>query len=205
MGWRTHQENDRHAAAARSREERISGANESQFRPPAPMEPVPQEPSTKKQKMRRVYQPEKVREIRVHRGVLKPRRRDCRCRCCCWCCWSCCCSWEVEDNVWCVAFFSLRCHFLPFLPFSPCDPFCLARFPRGSRGCSPHSSTCGPLSIRTHQASLHHVMCLFDTSFPSCIEFPSFLSSTHFSCVVMSSSPSCRSWASTSLSSLRSP
>ena len=68
----------------------------------------------------------------------------------------------------------------------PCAPFCLARLRRGSRGCSPHSSTASRrphvwvrCHTRTHRASLHHVMCLFHTSFPSCIEFPSFLSSTH--------------------------
>ena len=63
---------------------------------------------------------------------------------------------------------------------------------------------CGPLSVRTHQASLHHVMCLFDTFISSCIEFVSFFASTPFSCVAISSSPSCPSWASTSLSPLRS-
>ena len=63
---------------------------------------------------------------------------------------------------------------------------------------------CGPLSIRTHQAFRHHVMCLFDTSFSSLIEFIPFFVSTQFSCVVISPSPSCPSWASTFLSSLRS-
>ena len=60
---------------------------------------------------------------------------------------------------------------------------------------------CGPLSTRIHQTFLHHVMCPFDTSFSSCIEVASFFASTHFSCVVISSSPSCPLWASTSLSS----
>ena len=60
---------------------------------------------------------------------------------------------------------------------------------------------CGPLSTRIHQAFLHHVTCLFDTSFPSCIEFMSIFSSTHSSCVVISSFPSCSSRASTSPSS----
>ena len=50
----------------------------------------------------------------------------------------------------------------------------------------------------------HQVMCLFDTWLSSCIEFVSFFTSTQFSCVVISSSPSCPSWAWTSLSSLRS-
>ena len=63
---------------------------------------------------------------------------------------------------------------------------------------------CGPPSIRIHHAFFHHVTCLFDTSFSSCIEFVSFFASTHFSCVVISSFPLCYSWASTSLSSLRS-
>ena len=78
---------------------------------------------------------------------LKPRRRDCRCRsscchrgrvCCCCCCGAC--SGKMKHDVQdvCVAFFSSR---LPFLRFSPCDPSCLARFLRGSRGCSPHFST----------------------------------------------------------------
>ena len=56
---------------------------------------------------------------------------------------------------------------------------------------------------RIHHTFFHHVMCLFDTSFSSCIEFASFLASTHSFCVVVSSSPSCPSWASTPLSSLR--
>ena len=34
--------------------------------------------------------------------------------------------------------------------------------------------------------------------FSSCIEFVSFFSSTHFSCVVIASSVECPSWASTS-------
>ena len=48
---------------------------------------------------------------------------------------------------------------LSFLPvvscshFSPCDPFCLARFPRGSHGCSPHSSTA---SRRPQMRSVFH-------------------------------------------------
>ena len=54
---------------------------------------------------------------------------------------------------------------------------------------------CGPLSTRIHHAFLHHVMCLFDTSCSSCIEFVSLLSSTHSPCVVISSFPSCASWA----------
>ena len=51
---------------------------------------------------------------------------------------------------------------------------------------------CGPLFTRIHQAFLHHVMCLFDTSFSSCIEFVSILSSTLLSRVVPSPS-SCSS------------
>ena len=62
-----------------------------------------------------------------------------------------------------------------------------------------------PLSTQIHQAFLHHLMCLFDTSFSSCVEFISFFASTHSSCVVISSSLPCPSWASASLSfSLRS-
>ena len=58
---------------------------------------------------------------------------------------------------------------------------------------------CGPLSTRIHQAFLHHVPCLFDTLFTSCIEFVSFFfASTHSSCVVVSPS-SCSPWACTSL------
>ena len=37
---------------------------------------------------------------------------------------------------------------------------------------------CGPLSTRIHQTFLHHVLCLFDTSFSSCVEFASFFAST---------------------------
>ena len=54
---------------------------------------------------------------------------------------------------------------------------------------------CGPLFTRIQDAFFHHVTCLFDTSFSSCIEF-SFLASTHFSCVVTSCASSCPSWAS---------
>ena len=72
-------------------------------------------------------------------ALLQTHFCACCCGRCCYCCGcSTCCS---EDNVQCVAFFSPRRPLFPFLPFSPCDPFCLARFPRGSRGCSPHSST----------------------------------------------------------------
>ena len=63
---------------------------------------------------------------------------------------------------------------------------------------------CGPLSTRIHQAFFHHVICIFDTSFSSCIEFTSFLGSTHSFCVVVSSSSSCPFCSSTSLSSLHS-
>ena len=54
---------------------------------------------------------------------------------------------------------------------------------------------CGPLSTQIHQAFFHHVMCLFDTSF-SRTESVSFFSSTHSSCVVISSFPS---WPSRTL------
>ena len=70
--------------------------------------------------------------------------------------------------------------------------------PAGSGSCAVRR--CGPLSTRIHQAFLHHV-CLFDTSFSSCVEFAYFFASTHSSFVVISSSPSCLSRASTSLPS----
>ena len=57
---------------------------------------------------------------------------------------------------------------------------------------------CGPLSTRIHHAFFHHIICLFDTSFSSCIEFTSFLASAHSFCVVVYSFPSCPSCASTS-------
>ena len=63
---------------------------------------------------------------------------------------------------------------------------------------------CGPLSTRIHHAFFRHVMCLFDTSLSSYIEFISFFASTHLSCVVTSFASSCPSWASISLSSSRS-
>ena len=61
---------------------------------------------------------------------LEGHCKRCRCSCCCGCC-GCCsgCSGKVEDNVQVVAFSSLRFPLLPFLPFSSCDPFCLARLP----------------------------------------------------------------------------
>ena len=118
---------------------------------------------------------------------------------------------------------------LSFLSVAPCSHFflpCLSLYLLGkalrphhslSRACSaallaarpirrrPRAMRmCGPLSTRIHHAFLHHVMFPFDTSLFSCIEFVSFFSSTHYSCVVISSSPSCPSWASTSLSSSRS-
>ena len=116
---------------------------------------------------------------------------------------------------------------LSFLPVVPCSHFFLPSVsssassakrwvsptPSLSRACSaallaarqtrrrPRAvRMCGPLFTRIHHAFLHHVMCLFDTSFSSCIEF-SFLASTHFSCVVTSFASWCPSWASTSLSS----
>ena len=54
---------------------------------------------------------------------------------------------------------------------------------------------CGPPSTRIHHAFFHHVMCLFDTSLSTCIEFISFFSSKHSPCVVISSFPSYPSWA----------
>ena len=60
---------------------------------------------------------------------------------------------------------------------------------------------CGPLSTRIHRGFFHHVMCLFDTSLSSCIEFVSFFSSTLSSCLVISSLPSYPSCALTLLSS----
>ena len=105
----------------------------------------------------------------------------------------------------CFLFFSS-----PILPFLPLRPFLSRAFPARLSwllatlvdGLAP-SANVGRCPIRTHQAFRHHVMCLFDTSFSSCVEF-SFLASTHFSCVVTSFTSSCPSWASTSLSSSRS-
>ena len=121
---------------------------------------------------------------------------------------------------------------LSFLPVVPCSPFFLppvspsassaklwvSPTPSLSRACSaallaarqirgrPRAvRMCGPLSTRIHHAFFHHVMCLFDTSLSSYIEFVSFFASTHFSCVVTSFASSCPSWASISLSSSRSP
>ena len=91
----------------------------------------------------------------------------------------------------------LRCFLFfpsPIPPFLPLRPFLSRAFPArlslllATLFRRPRAvRRCGPLSIRTHQASLHHVMCPFDTSLSSCIEFVSFFSSTHFSCVVISS------------------
>ena len=147
--------------------------------------------------------------------------------CCCWgccvceVCGSCCCvAWQVQHYVQSV-FTAL------FVLFLPCSHVFLLHFSlsvslaglwasstlSSSRACSAALLAtrqvrrrsravrmCGLLSTRIHQAFLHHVMCLFDTSFSSCVEFTSFLASTHSFYVVISSSPSCPFWASTSLS-----
>ena len=98
-----------------------------------------------------------------------------------------------------------------FLPFSPCDPFCLARFPRRSRGFSPDSSMASRrpqvwavvhtdppgVSPPCHVSIRHIVFLCALNSIPSSFQRISF-------CVVISSSPSCPSWASASLSSSRS-
>ena len=118
----------------------------------------------------------------------------------CCCCWSCCCCWEV-DRQRAVCFFL----FSP-LPLAPISPFLLLR-PVLSRalpaellwllatlfdGLAPSASVvrcpCGPtkrLSTMSCVYSTHHFLRAL----------PSFLSSTHSSCVVISSSPSCPSWA----------
>ena len=142
-----------------------------------------------------------------------------RCGCCCCCCWGCCVS-KVQHNVQSVftALFvlSLSSFFLHFSPSVSLAKLWVSSTLSSSRACSaallaarqirrrPRAvRMCGPLSTRIHHAFLHHVMCLFDTSFSSYIEF-SFLASTHFSCAVTSFTSSCPSWASTSLSSSRS-
>ena len=101
---------------------------------------------------------------------------------------------------------------LSFLPMFPCSHFSLSppatlsvsRVSRAALVAARHTlrrpravRKCGPLSTRTHLASFHHAMCLFDTSLSSCIEFVSLFASTHSSCLVISSFPSCPSWAST--------
>ena len=113
-------------------------------------------------------------------------------------------------------FFSPRRSLLPFLS-PPClllclfgkalglsDPVIVSSLSRQIRLRPRAVRMCGPLSTRIHHAFFHHVMCLFDTSLSSYIEFVSFFASTHFSCVVTSFASSCPSWASTSLSSSRS-
>ena len=120
--------------------------------------------------------------------------------------------------------FSLHCLFclslLSFLPhFSPSASSAklwVSSTLSSSRACSaallaarqirrrPRAVRMCPLSTRIHHAFLHHVMCLFDTSFSSYIEFVSVFASTHFSCVVTSFASSCPAWASTSLSPSRS-
>ena len=109
----------------------------------------------------------------------------------------------------CVAFFSLPCPLLPFSPFLSLRPVRSRALPALPSwllvtlidGLAPSAGVVrcphGPTMRFFHQ-----VMCLFDTSFSSCIEFASFLASTHFSYVVASSALSCPSWASTSFSSL---
>ena len=151
-------------------------------------------------------------------GSLQAHRRYC----CCWCCCFSACSGKVEYDVQyvCVALSGLSLSLsssprllLCLFGWAPglFDPVVITSLFGCSSGCSPDSSTPSrrshvrsPLSTRMHHAFFHQIMCPFDTSFSSCIEFASFFASTHFSCVAVSSSPSCPSWASTSLSSSRS-
>ena len=97
----------------------------------------------------------------------------------------------LRSWLWCLRLGSgRRCAVCCFLPFVPCSLFSLSppairsvsRASRAALVAARHTlrrsravCKCGPLSTRTHQASLHHVMCLFDTSFSSCIEFVSLL------------------------------
>ena len=116
-------------------------------------------------------------------------RVACCCCCCgCGCCCHCVCSWEVEDNVQRVAFFSSSPLLSPmsFFPISP--PLPLRRFTpllplrrnSGSLRQCHHRGPVRPLSsllarlvdglapsscvvrspTRIHQAFFHHVMCL---------------------------------------------
>ena len=139
--------------------------------------------------------------------------------CCCWGCVGCGCCREVEYDMQGVAFFSSVSPLLPFLPsqFLPSAELWVSSTLSSSRACSaallaarqirrrPRAvHMCGPPSIRIHHAFRHHVRCLFDSPISSCNEFVFFFASTHSSCFVISSFPSCPSWASTSLSSSRS-
>ena len=93
----------------------------------------------------------------------------------------------------------LRCFLCfpsPFSPFLFLRPFLSRAFPaRLSWLLAILFDGLAP-SVSVGRCPYDHVMCLFDTSFSSCIEFVSFCSSTHFSCVVIASSLSCPSWAS---------
>ena len=123
-----------------------------------------------------------------------------RCCCCCCCCCGSCCG-KTTCRVLLSSLLVLPCShsFLPHFSSSASSArLWVSSALSSSRACSaallaPRAVLrCGPLSTRIHQAFFHHVMCLFDTSF-SCIEFVSFFSSTHSSCVVISSFPSCSS------------
>ena len=97
-------------------------------------------------------------------------------------------EYEVQDT------FPL--HFLPFSPSAssaiwvsstqPLSRACSAALlaARQIRRRSRAVRMCGPVSTRIHQAFLHHVMCLFDKSFSSCVEFAFFFASTHSSCLL---------------------
>ena len=118
----------------------------------------------------------------------------CCCWCCCWycclCCCSCCCHfWQVQHDVQSV-FTALSFSLSPFLSPSPFLSLCLIGFASGlsdtitvasffgcPSGCSPDHA---PSSGAAHAGSVvnpdprclvHHVVCLFGTSSPSCTEF----------------------------------
>ena len=103
-------------------------------------------------------------------------------------------------NTMCNVLLSLAFHFPGLsLSVSPDSHWGFFSNAHLSRGSGTHAlrrpravCRCGPLSMRTHLDLCHHVMCLFDTSYFSCIEFvSSSLSSTLLSRVVLSPSPSC--------------
>ena len=116
----------------------------------------------------------------------------------------------MQHDVQCVAFSSSPSpRSFPF-SLSPDSHWssCLSRISRAALVAARHACRrpravrrCGLLSIRTHHDLCHHVVCLFDTWFFSCIEFvPPPFSSTLPSRVVSSPSSSCPPWASTLLS-----
>ena len=119
-------------------------------------------------------------------------------RCCCGCCCRCCMlhlsQWLLRlrclasaalcaERFHCTVLFCLS--LLSFLPFSPSASSAVwvsstlssSRAARQTRRRPRAVRMCGPLSTRIHHAFFHHVMCLFDTSFSSFVEFTSALSS----------------------------